>query len=272
MAPDLPGFTLTSFSDVRKERPVYRAGEGPAVIVIAEAPGITPAVMRFARRVVDAGFTAVLPVLFGTPGADVSRATITRTFLQVCVSREFGLLATHRSGPVTDWLRALARHEHEVCGGPGAGAVGMCLTGGFALAMSVDDAMLAPVLSQPAVPVPLGSARRSSIGMTDEGLARIRDRCAAGELRVLGLRFTGDKTSPPERFATLRRELGDNFTGVEIDSSAGNPHGIPANAHSVLTEHLVDEPGHPTHDALGQVLAFLQTRLLVPAGPSAEPR
>jgi len=79
---------------------------------------------------------------------------------------------------------------------------------------------------------------------------------------VLGLRFTGDKLSPPERFETLRRELGDGFIGVEIDSSKGNPHGIPGNAHSVLTEHLVDEPGQPTHDALQQVLDLFRRKLL----------
>ena len=29
----------------------------------------------------------------------------------------------------------------------------------------------------------------------------------------------------------------------------------------MLTEHFVDEPGHPTHDALNQVLAFFTERL-----------
>ena len=76
------------------------------------------------------------------------------------------------------------------------------------------------------------------------------------------MRFTGDSFVPPERFARLREELGDNFVGVEIDSSDGNPHGIPKRAHSVLTEHLVDEPGHPTRDALDQVLELFRTRLL----------
>ena len=41
-----------------------------------------------------------------------------------------------------------------------------------------------------------------------------------------GLRFSADRGSPVERFATLRRELGDSFEAVVIDSSPGNPHGI----------------------------------------------
>jgi len=59
----------------------------------------------------------------------------------------------------------------------------------------------------------------------------------------------------------LRRELGAGFEGIEIDSSPGNPSGIPARAHAVLTVELVDEPGHPTRAALDRVMAFLGERL-----------
>jgi dienelactone hydrolase len=80
---------------------------------------------------------------------------------------------------------------------------------------------------------------------------------------VLGLRFTKDRMVPAERFERLREELGDRFIAVEIDSSAGNPHGIPRTAHSVLTLHRVDRPGHPTADALDRVLAFFRERLVI---------
>jgi hypothetical protein len=76
------------------------------------------------------------------------------------------------------------------------------------------------------------------------------------------MRFTGDKVVPAERFQHLRDALGDRFVGIEIDSSKDNPWGIPTNAHSVVTEHLVDEPGHPTHDALHKVLDLFKSRLL----------
>ena len=58
-----------------------------------------------------------------------------------------------------------------------------------------------------------------------------------------------------------KAEFGDNFIGVDIDSSPGNPNGIKKTAHSVLTEELVDQPGHPTKDALDRVLAFFRDRL-----------
>ncbi len=76
------------------------------------------------------------------------------------------------------------------------------------------------------------------------------------------MRFTGDVMVPGERFAHLRDVLGDRVITVEIENGKGrNPHDIPRSAHSVVTEHLVDEPGHPTKAALDQVLAFFAERL-----------
>jgi dienelactone hydrolase len=96
--------------------------------------------------------------------------------------------------------------------------------------------------------------------VSDADLDRVAARAAQGAC-VLGLRFTRDPAVPAERFATLRTLLGDRFLAVEIDSSPGNPHGIPRSAHSVLTEHFVDEPGHPTRAALDRVLEFFRTQL-----------
>ena len=136
----------------------------------------------------------------------------------------------------------------------------MCFTGGFALGMMVDDRMLAPVLSQPSLPFPFSPARRRALGVSDADLDRVKERAAAGAC-VIGLRFTKDPAVPAERFDTLRAVLGERFIAIEIDSAPGNAHGIPRSAHSVLTEHFVDEPGHPTREALDRVLAFLTTQL-----------
>ena len=244
-----------------ERRTVFRKGEGPAVIVISEIPGITPAVADFARRVVDLGCTVAMPSLFGDPGRPMSASYAASSLLGACVSKEFATMATGRTSPVTVWLRHLARDLHDEVGGPGVGVVGMCLTGGFALAMMVDEEVVAPVLSQPSLPFPVGRARKRDLGISDDDLAKVKQRVDEG-ICVLGLRFTGDMAVPADRFARLREELGEGFVAVEIDSSKGNPHGIPTNAHSVLTEHLVDEPGHPTRDALDQVLDLFRERLL----------
>lgn len=255
----LAGFEREPFSAGGITHDIYRSGSGPAVIVIAEIPGMTPRVIGFAERVRDLGFTVVLPHLFGVPGREPSGRYIADTLVKLCVSKEFTGMAMGHAGPVMSWLRALARSEHERCGGPGVGVVGMCFTGGFGLAMAVDDSVTAPVLSQPSLPFPLSKSRRSDIQVSPSEWKTLQGR---EDLCVLGLRFTGDRAVPPERFKMLREKLGDRFIAVELDSSKGNPYGHPANAHSVLTEHLDDRPGTPTREALDKVLGFFQERLL----------
>jgi dienelactone hydrolase len=261
MTDTLDDFERSEFTAEGATRAVYRTGTGPAVIVISEIPGITPNVARFARMVAAIGCTAVLPSLFGEDGRAPTMLYALRSISKACVSKEFTVLALNRTSPVTNWLRALARAEHQRCGGPGVGAVGMCLTGGFALAMMVDEVVVAPVLSQPSLPFPVNRAHRQALGISDADVERVVERVAAG-VCVLGVRFTGDKASPPERFAALRELLGDGFVGVELDSSPGNPYGHRRGAHSVLTEDLDDRPGTPTREALDQVLDLFRTRLL----------
>jgi len=263
--PELPGFESTNFEHEGVAHTVYRAGSGPGVVTIHEIPGITPEVAGFGRRVAEAGFSVYLPDLFGTPGKPFSIPYVTSQMVRACISREFAVLAAHRSSPITDWLRGLCRHAHAEQGGSGVGAIGMCLTGNFALALMVDDAVMAPVLSQPSLPFGVSRSHRAALHVSPEALATVRAR-ARGGCPVLGLRFSHDALCPAERFETLRRELGEEgFEGIEIDSGPGNPHGIPRKAHSVVTNDLVDEAGHPTREALDRVLGFLAERLHPPA-------
>ncbi|MGQ0830577.1 MAG: dienelactone hydrolase family protein [Microthrixaceae bacterium] len=260
---DLSGYEKETFTFDGKQRDVFRKGSGPAVIVLAEMPGITPAVLDFADRVVGIGCTAVLPHLFGIPGASMSPTVILKAMPPACVSREFSAWATGKTSKVVQWCKALARQEHQRCGGPGVGVVGMCFTGNFALAMLPDTSVVAPVMSQPSLPLGFTAKAKRALYLSDDDLAKVQDRMAAEpDLCVLGLRFTHDSLVPAARFEHLREALGDRFVGVEIDSSAGNPHGHPKRAHSVLTEHLIDEPGQPTRDALEQVLDLFRSRLL----------
>jgi dienelactone hydrolase len=254
-----PEFDASTFSFRGRTHEVFRAGSGPGVVVVHELPGLHPGVVEFGRRLIDAGYTVYLPSLFGRPGEAPTVGATVRSVLRVCVSREFTILAD-RTSPVASWLRALAAKAHGECGGPGVGAVGMCFTGGFALAMAVEPSVLAPVASQPGLPAPLTRRGRAALGLDPGDLAVIADRAQHG-LCVLGLRFSNDKGCPAERFQTLSRALGQRFERIEIDSSAGNPDGIPTRAHAVLTIDLVDEPGHPTRAALDRVLAFMDERL-----------
>ena len=90
----------------------------------------------------------------------------------------------------------------------------MCFTGGFALAMMVDDAVAAPVLAQPSLPFPVASARAADLNLSPADLDRVKER-AAGGCQVLGLHYTGD-LAIGTRFDTLTRELGDAFIRVEF--------------------------------------------------------
>jgi hypothetical protein len=136
----------------------------------------------------------------------------------------------------------------------------MCFSGGFALAAAVDDTVLAPVLSQPSVPLPLRAARRADPGLSAGELDRVAERTTGG-LCVLGLRFSDDRLATGERFASLRRRLGDAFEVIELDSSSGNTAGFGRFAHSVLTREVRETPGHPTLAARTRVVDFLRERL-----------
>jgi dienelactone hydrolase len=263
----LDGFDATDFSHGGTVRPVYRRGRGPAVVVMHEVPGITPEVTTFAKTVSEHGFTAIVPSLFGTPGKAFSIPYNTAELARACVGREFFLLATRRASPITDWLRALCRSVHAEIGGPGVGAVGMCITGNFALTLMLEPCVLAPVLSQPSLPLPIGRRRREALHLADDVLDVVKGRAERDDLTVLGLRFTGDWLCPRDRFRRLERELGRRFEAIEIDSSLGNPDRTPWYAHSVVTSPLLERSGHPTQAALARVLTFLGSRLHVSGSP-----
>jgi dienelactone hydrolase len=243
---------------------VLTSGRGPAVIVMPEMPGISPHVARFSRWVRDAGFTVYLPSLFGRDGAVPMVEEGLAILQRACVSAEFRAMAANQTSPVTVWLRALARLAHEECGGPGVGAIGMCFTGNFALTMMLEPAMLAPVLSQPSLPLndPAG------LEIAPDDLAAVRQRLDRDDLTVLAYRFAGDRFCTAERFRAYATALGDRFVPRVLPDSAANPETTPffekvaAGPHSVVTAHLIDEAGQPTLAARDEIIAFFTRRLL----------
>lgn len=245
-------------------RRVHIAGCGPAVIVLTEMPGISPQVARFSRWVRDAGFTVYMPSLFGRDGAVATAAEGKAVFQRACVSAEFRAFARDQSSPVTQWLRALARLAHGECGGPGVGAIGMCFTGNFALTMMLEPSMLAPVLSQPTLPLndPAG------LEIAPAELAAVRERLDRENLTVLAYRFEGDRYCSAERFAAYADALGDRFQPRVLPDAAANPVTAPffsdivACPHSVVTAHLIDQAGQPTLAARDEILSFFRQRLI----------
>ncbi|AKU15208.1 dienelactone hydrolase family protein [Luteipulveratus mongoliensis] len=222
----------------------YRKGSGPGVVIIHEIPGMTPEVIGFSEEVVAAGYTVVMPNLFGTPEGGDSATQSLKVVGKVCVSREFATFATGRTTPVAGWLRSVARELHAELGGPGVGALGMCFTGGFALAMMVDEAVAAPVVAQPAAPFPVTPALGADVNLSPADLAAVKARVAGG-CPVLGLRYAKDP-AVGTRFETLTRELGEGFIRVEF----------PGKGHSTVTRDRQQE-------AVDRILAFFAERLRV---------
>ncbi len=245
----------------RWTRPVYRRGAGPAVIIIHEMPGLHPLVVRFADRVAAAGMTVYCPVLFGQAGREISGGYALGVMLgAICIRREFNMWSTGKSSPIVDWLRALARQAHADCGGAGVGAVGMCFTGGFALAMMTDPAVVAPVLSQPSLPLG-GAGRKGGIDIAPAEMACVKQRLADENLSVLGLRFHDDDFVPDARFEAYKDALGDRFEAIELDPKDARRDKRMRQPHSVLTVHLKDDdPAGPTKQAEQKVIAFLKAR------------
>lgn len=247
----------------QKNKRVYISGTGPAVIVMTEMPGISPHVARFSRWVRDAGFTVYMPSLFGRDGAVPGAEEGMAIMKKACVSAEFRAFAAGESSPVTTWLRSLARQAHRECGGPGVGAIGMCFTGNFALTMMLEPSMLAPVLSQPSLPLndPAG------LEISPEDLKAVNDRLQRENLTVLGYRFEGDRFCRAERFAAYTEALGDSFVGRVLPDSAASGDVPPFHAqyvlqpHSVVTAHLIDKEGEPTLAARDEILTFFGERL-----------
>jgi dienelactone hydrolase len=260
---DIADFSRRDISLLGKIKPVLLTGTaGPAVIVMHEIYGFTPTLARFCRWLRDAGFRVYAPILFGTPDAGNAEKITPTRMLGLCVSREFTLLRANRSSPVTDWLRALARLAHDECGGRGVGAVGMCLTGGFALSMALDPVVLASVLSQPGLP----ALKPAALDIAPADLAYVQARSRQG-FALRGYRFEGDTICQAQRFETLRTVFGAAFAGTELPDSAGNPRGLKAHGkppHSVLTGDLIDAPGEPTRAAVDEVIAFFRGALQDP--------
>lgn len=263
---DLTGWNRAPFTGASLTHDVYEKGTGPGVVLVPEIPGVHPGVLGLGEHLVEEGFTVAIPSPFGEPGRPVSTPYVLGVMPRVCVSAEFRAFATDARRPFADYLRALARDLAARTPAPGVGVIGMCFTGGFALAAATDGAVLAPVLSQPSLPLPVSGARRVDAGMSRAEFDTVVARTRNEGLCALGLRFSEDKLAPRDRFATLRRHLGDAFEVIELDSSPGNAAGFARSAHSVLTEEVREVPGHPAYAARERVVRFLRERLAAPAG------
>jgi dienelactone hydrolase len=257
----LAGWTKSSFAGASMTYDVYEKGSGPGVVLIPEMPGMTPEVLGLGQHLVDSGFTVAVPSPFGTPEREASMGYTLNTLRKVCVSSEFRAFALNAHRPITDFLRAVAADLATRTPGAGVGVIGMCFTGGFALATAVEGSVLASVMSQPAVPFPTSRARRLDPGLSSEELDAVVARTLNDGLCVMGLRFSEDASAPRARFAGLKEKLGDAFEVIELDSSTGNAGGYGRGAHSVLTSEVRETPPNSAYETREKVVQFLHRNI-----------
>jgi dienelactone hydrolase len=235
---------LASGHEVTKD--IYVRGAGPPVVLIQELPGIGPETLRLADRLVEAGFRVYLPHLFG-PLEQVSLAG--NTVRMFCLWREFRVFRRRQSSPIVDWLRALCREVREREGVAGVGVIGMCLTGNFAIALMGDDNVLAAVASQPALPI----GDKAALHLSEAEIEATRARIDA-TAPMLALRFAGDTMVRAERFHCLAETFNTDRERIRLRT-------LPGEGHAVLTLDFVDEEGHPTREALQEVIAYFSEQL-----------
>ncbi len=239
-----------SFTHARRSHDLYTGGEGPTVILMHELGGLDLSTFDVADRLCAAGFRVVLPLLVGRAGGEGSRRSAGVNGIRICISREVHVFLTGRTSPVAVWLRALARRERG--DHPGVGVIGMCFSGGFALAAAVDNSVLAAVASQPALPWPLLPGSGRDLGLSPADVDCVRTRFRDGSLGVLAARYTLDTKSACERINRYKTEFG---TDVVIEP-IGTEHSVLARAAHPTQPDPVAVP------ALEAALDLLRTRLL----------
>jgi dienelactone hydrolase len=249
---------------------VYRKGDRahPPLLVMPEIAGLSPGLLLFIDRLVSARFQIYVPWLFGSVG----RRAPVRNAVRLCISREFANLREGVSAPITIWLRALAAHISRENGDSRVGAIGMCLTGAFAIPLVIDPQVVAAVAAQPSVPLSLlhaafgvpGGSRLGALNIAEEDIAQARARLASGEAHLFALRCRADRICPKEKIERLRQEFP---VGLAI-REYGEPHDrnrVGERPHATFTkEYRLETDANPSHhsrQALADLLAFFNRHL-----------
>ena len=265
------GYACEPFAAAGWRHDVYRGGSGPAVLLLHEMPSFSWRTVRLANHIRDRGYRIVMPILVGGiregpiggwRGGLALAAEFSVNALRICVSREFVALLQHRTSPVSDYLLALARAEAAESGRPKVGVIGMCFSGGFALATAIDPVVGVAVASQPALPFatgPLGwiPGQAADLGLSESDRLTLVGRKDDPDFCVRALRYDDDRIAPKARVERIERELRPGASLTRITGPG----------HPVLSDAADGTPHAPVRkeldDALAALIATLDERLKV---------
>jgi dienelactone hydrolase len=268
--PALAGYEQFRFTAGEFSHDVYYSGEqgDPPLLLMPELAGFSPGLLQFAARLREARLRVYVPWIFGPFG---QRAPL-RNVMRLCISREFANLRAGVSAPVTTWLRALAAHISQHNGGGRVGAIGMCLTGAFAIPLVIDPQVVAAVAAQPSVPLSalftLFGVRRGrsmhQLNVSDGDIAKARVRLESGDARILAVRNRADGICPHEKLERLEQEFP---AGLEVreygepesrNSLGERPHATFTKEYRVAANAT---PEHPSRRALADLIDFFERNL-----------
>jgi len=234
--------------DVYTKQPTQpnRTDSGMAtVVIIQELPGIGPETLSLADQFVARGFQVVLPHLFGPLGKISLAGNTVRVF---CMRKEFRLFAKQGSSPIVDWLRALCADLKANHNAAAVGAIGMCLTGNFAISLMADEHVLAGVASQPAMPL----NDQSALHMSAPEIEAIRGRLDTHG-PMLAVRFENDKLCQAAKFNALDQAFNDDKERIKLIT-------LPGDGHSVLTLDLIKR-SEVAEPALQEIMTYFEDKL-----------
>ena len=203
--------------------PVYVLGEGPPIVIWQELPGIGVSTADLARKIAAEGYRVYLPHMFGPLGKFQLGRNLLRLF---CMRREFHLFAAGKSSPIVNWMAALCREVSARNNGQKVGTLGMCLTGGFALTLMADDAVLGGVAAQPSLPM----FKQGALHMSEAEIAAAKAGMAA-KGGAMAMRYQGDMLCKSAKTDAITTAFGDLVTVHQLDGKK----------HATLTDHWSDE-------------------------------
>lgn len=239
-------FTANSSQGKSIVHDVYERGEGKVCVIIQELPGIGLETLRLADTFVERGYKVVLPHLFGPIGKTSVAGNLFRVF---CMRKEFSVFSKNKTSPIVDWMKALCKKVKEDNGVNGVAVIGMCLTGNFAISLMAEDAVLAGFASQPAMPF----QTQNALHMSEDDVTKIKTKLDAVGPMHCG-RFEKDKLCAAQKFDLIKRKFNDGKERIVL-------HELPGKGHSILTLDFVDDAGHPTKQALEEVMQYFDMQL-----------
>lgn len=257
---DLHGFERRGFNEAGLHCPVFVSDTGQApILLLHELPALTPEVAHLGRVLVAAGFRVYMPSLLGRPGQVPTAMDKANSGAQVCIRSEFNALGRgDHTRPIVAGLRRLAAQASDEANGASVGVLGLCLTGGFALAVALEAPVAAAVAAEPSLPL----LAPNNVDLSPADQTALASRLRAGEVRAMVLRFQGDDLSPCGKLRRYGEGLGETLVSRCLDDEAADPRrtGKPRH-HCVLTNHLVEAPGEQTLAVRDEVVAFFDWRL-----------